>query len=255
METQYTKSPVSAIPFRKFNKLFKRMLNNGREHMVISPHMGEYMKAKYGGRYSFVMNCCAYPPYVKNTNRSLVWNIIYTGGLMLNRYVMLDEIAKCIEEINKDRKLFELHIYSPILQIEAYRSMMCDSIVFHDYIKQEEVHRVLVAGDVLLHTESFNDNIIRFTYYSLSTKIPECLASGRPLLYYGPLTVGVANFLSEEGVGIVTDQIECVKDQLLRLYHDPEYYEKVASDSYKYGVEFLDKRVMQGRLNRCLANG
>lgn len=223
--------------------------------MVISPHMGEYMQVKYGGRYSFVMNCCEYPSYVKNTNRSPVRNIIYTGGLMLNRYVMLDEIAKCIEEINKDRKIFELHIYSPILQIEAYRSLMCDSIVFHNYVKQEDVHSVLVVGDVLLHTESFNDNIIRFTNYSLSTKIPECLASGRPLLYYGPSTIGVARFLSEEGVGIVTDQIEEVRKLLIQLYQDPDYYENVASSGYKYGEKFLCKRIMQSRMNRCLTTG
>lgn len=255
METQYTKSPVSAIPFRKFTRLFKRILNNGRKHMVISPHMGEYMKAKYGGRYSFVMNCCGYPGYIKNTNQSDVRNIIYTGGLMLNRYVMLNGIAECIEELNKDGKIFELHIYAPILQIEAYRNLMCGSIVFHDYVKQEDVHGVLVNGDVLLHVESFNENIIRFTNYSLSTKIPECLASGRPLLYYGPLSIGVARFLSEEGVGIVTDQIEDVRKQLIQLYRDPDYYEKVASSGYEYGDKFLEKRIMQDRLIRCLAEG
>lgn len=254
METQYNKDLISKVPFYYFTKLFKRMLNNGKDHMVISPKMGKYMENKYGGKYSFVMNCCSYPPYIKNNCKSSVMNLIYTGGLMLERHVMLNEIAKCINDINKNVKVFELHIYAPLLQINAYRNLMDDSIIFHDYVKQEEVSKVLAAGDILLHTESFNDNIIRFTNYSLSTKIPECLASGRPLIYYGPSTIGVAEFLSEEGIGIVADNIVYLREQLILLYHDNDYYEKVASTAYEYGKNNLEKQIMQSRMKSSLIN-
>lgn len=251
METQYKKDVFSAIPIAAFNNLFKSILNNGMNHMVASPKMEEFMHKKYGGNYTFVINCCRYPPY-KCNNKSQIMKVVYTGGLMLERYLILDEIAKCINMLNSENVRFELHIYAPLSHIQGYKDLMQREIIFHESVKHEEVFNILTESDILVHVESFNPNVIKFTKYSLSTKIPEYIAAARPLIYFGPINTGVAEFLFENKIGISVDSIKGLEQQLLLLYQDDEYYEAVAFEAYSKGKGYFDIKVMQSQINRCL---
>jgi hypothetical protein len=253
METQYKKNIISAIPIKSFNNLFKSILNNGMNQMVASPKMANIMQQRYGGYYTFIMNCCTYPPYQKK-ERSKPFKIVYTGGLMLERYLILDKIAKIINDLNTSQLCFELHIYAPSSHINAYKDLMQPEIVFHNNVPHEDVYNVLIGSDILVHTESFNPNVVKFTRYSLSTKIPEYLASGRPLIYFGPTEIGVAEFLTENKIGICVENITDLQHQLLQLYGDKDYYETVAFDAYRKGENLLEENVMQTRLNSCLEN-
>jgi len=254
METQYKKGLLSAIPFSRFTTLFKKILNNGQIHMVANPDLKNYMIKKYGGNYKFVMNCCEYPKVLEDRTKNIskVLKITYTGGLMLERHETLNQIAKCVNTINSNGKIFELHIYAPDSHTEGYKNIMEESIIFHKNVNHNEVNSILNSSDILIHAESFNPNIAAFTRYSLSTKIPEYLAAGRPLVYLGPFNIGVGKFLKDNKIGIYTNNLVELKEKLLLLYQKDDYYREVAEEGYKKGRIIFDMNNMIQTMNECL---
>ncbi len=254
MGSNYKDGIIQYIPCYFFTKILKSLLNNGKCHMVASPKMLNYMEKNYGGKYEFVMNCYKYSEIKTRMNNNKVMKIVYAGGLMLERYIGLNQIAQCVELLNQENKKFELHVYAPFSHIEGYRSVMKENIVFHKSIGHEGVEEILTESDILVHVESFNPNVVKFTRYSLSTKIPEYLAVRKPLVYFGPKNVGVAEFLIDNKIGLCVDTVSNLNEQLSMLYHDKLYYEAIASNGNMTGKSFFDVDVMQRKLRKCLKN-
>lgn len=252
MGSYHRKGLVSYIPAIYFNRKLKRVLNNGKNHMVASPKMKHYMEKKYGGKYCFVMNCSHYADTKLNERGSNPIKIVYTGGLMLERFLALDEVAKLLKSININEVKFEMHVYAPNSQVQHYRDKMQDNIVFHENIEHNDVYNVLINADVLIHVESFNPNVMNFTRYSLSTKIPEYLSSAKPLVYYGPQNIGVAEFLTNEKIGICIDSLYDLERELIKLYEEKSYYNFIGMEGFIKGKQLLSKNTMQEKLLNCL---
>jgi hypothetical protein len=64
-------------------------------------------------------------------------------------------------------------------------------------LSKDELNEVIREADVLVHVESFDRNSIESTRLSVSTKIPEYLAMGRPVLAVGPPDVASMEFLRD----------------------------------------------------------
>lgn len=251
ISTQFENDYLTSIPFRSCNKLLKKILNNDIKHLVASPKMEDYMKEKYGGKYSFVMNCCDFTPYIK-IDKNPIMKIVYTGGLMLERYLVLDKIASSIKKLNENEKIFELHIYAPASHIELYNESFNSEIFFHYSVSSKEVNNILMKSDILIHVESFSDNVIGFTKYSLSTKIPEYLASGKPLIYFGPNNVGVGEFLFKNDIGISVENEIDFEKALLSFYEDDDVYYMKGYEGYYKGRKVFDKLIMRKKMTDSL---
>jgi glycosyltransferase involved in cell wall biosynthesis len=86
-----------------------------------------------------------------------------------------------------------------------------------------DVQATLATADVLVHVESFDEDIARFTRLSLSTKLPEYLASGRPLLGIGPQALASMKYIRECGAGLVVTEpgADAMMATVGRLARDP----------------------------------
>lgn len=252
MGSHHSKGLISLIPTHYFDNEFRKVLNNGRNHMIASPKMKNYMEKKYGGKYDFVMNCSDFSKMESVARDSKTLKIVYTGGLMLERFLVLDEIAKMLKSMNGKSRKLELHIYAPSTHVENYRDKMQDNIIFHDNIEHNKVIDVLNEADILIHVESFNPNVINFTRYSLSTKIPEYLSAAKPLVYYGPQNIGVAEFLINEKIGISTNSLLDLEKNLIKLSEDNEFYNILGEECFTKGKQILEKKIMRETLYKCL---
>src|SRR3546814_2418481 len=61
-----------------------------------------------------------------------------------------------------------------------------------------EYERTLAKSDALLIAYNFDPASTGYIGYSLANKMPECLASGAPLLAYGPRGVATIDYLRSE---------------------------------------------------------
>jgi glycosyltransferase involved in cell wall biosynthesis len=73
-------------------------------------------------------------------------------------------------------------------------------------LSPEEISRALLAADVLIHVESFDPDVQQYTRFSLSTKVPQYMAMGRPILGYGPGNIASIEYINHNNIGIVQDR-------------------------------------------------
>jgi hypothetical protein len=68
--------------------------------------------------------------------------------------------------------------------------------------------------------ESFKEMYRTFIKYSLSTKIPEYMYSGKPILFFGPESITVSKYIKENHVGLVANTWESLERSLIELKND-----------------------------------
>ena len=127
-------------------------------------------------------------------------SFVYAGGLHLNRYKVLHELACTLKEINmKTEKKCKLLIYSAQKITDRVKKQITIENVsdFMGGVECEQLKHILNRSTILVHLESFDKKNIYDTKLSLSTKIPEYLSVGKPILAIGPAEISSMQYLSD----------------------------------------------------------
>lgn len=188
-------------------KIVSKLLQESKQVFGASPSMCGYIRQKFGRDAIFVM------PYTNFSNecppihqRQGTIRLSYTGNIEGGRYKV---IKMFLEAMDAERMDYHLDVYT---RQGYYLGNYTNShLTVHDPVPQTEVAQILNKSDGLLHVESFEKDDMRWTRYSLSTKIPEYLASGRPVFYLGPQKAGTGDFLSGGYADCAENSEELVK--------------------------------------------
>jgi hypothetical protein len=112
----------------------------------------------------------------------------YVGGLHLGRDQVLSVLAEVLDRESFGDRKWTLELFVPEhdrgragRMAERFRS-----VVHGGSLAPSEVPGTLVTADALVFLESELPGITSFTRLSVSTKVPQYLASSRPLLVMGP---------------------------------------------------------------------
>jgi hypothetical protein len=193
-----------------------------------------------GIKHSYIMNSVKVADYICAPNeKNDTINFVYAGGLHLGRNKALLDIANIVEEISKSRnaKLFiytqkeNTELYSK--DFEGFKNTKLLPAIEHDRIKE-----IYENADVLLHIES--DALVGngFFKYSISTKIPEYLATGKQMLFYGPSDIYLYEFLKENNLAVVSDNKQDLFDKITALIENNKAV--ACENAIKYAQENFD---------------
>lgn len=192
------------------------MINQG---LVISPKMHkEYTLLNPNARYRVLFNPVALDTFSSQPPDTQDDIIVfsYVGGLHLNRWQSLLEVERVVAEVNNSSIAAELYIYCPESDKEKHQKRFDPGVTsFLGYLPNDRIGKAYQRADILIHVESFNEQVVKYTKYSLSTKIPECMAAGKPILCYAPLGLAVSEYIAATGAGLV---VENQKDLLAAAY-------------------------------------
>ena len=230
-----------------------RCLKKG-ESLAASPSMVERIDALFGKESLFITNCVPFKKWPVEYPEDRATDVLYAGNLTPNRYRSLNSVARALHERGAEMGIC-IHVYSPKDQIEAYGPEMEKNLILHEAVTQEKVKDLISASRVVLHVEPFDKEYRAFIQYSLSTKIAEYASQGKPIVYYGPDTVGSARFLSAEEIGSVYTEPVAAADWILELLSDREKYMEAAKLVLENGQSFFDKEIVQNKLYRAMAPG
>lgn len=136
----------------------------------------------------------------EKTDNNII-KLIYAGGLHFKRYETLSLLANAIDKYNKnssDKKAF-LRIYSTgMLSDKVLRKLNIEGASeFSGGLDSEELKIKLNESDIPVHVESFDLKSIESTRLSISTKIPEYLSLGKPILAIGPKEVASMKYIAD----------------------------------------------------------
>lgn len=218
----YTDDYITPIktrdPFWWANYFFlKRSLNHILYRVncifVIGEDMAKEFSLKLNKRCIPIMNAVNVDDYsnkiVVNSNRNV--EFAYFGGLHLNRWKTLLTLADSLKEINEEKKMnMTLSIYSGNILDETILEKFNKhpNINFKGSVNSQEIIEEMQIYDVLVHVESFEEKMISKTRLSISTKIPEYLASGKVILGVGPKELSSIRYLEKLGFTFIIDTVD-----------------------------------------------
>jgi hypothetical protein len=245
---KFTLDPFFWIQLTRVKRAFKSLILSsdvlcGGCIALGGDRMAEEYKSRFGGNYIVAMNAIAEPDLPNHTPINGLVKFMYAGCLGLSRWKVLALIAECLEELYRDEDIHgELSIYS-FDQPRAKASALLNTphcCSFNGVLNADQLSTAKAHSDVLVHVESFDKKNKHITRLSMSTKIPEYLASRRCIFAVGPGDVASMQYLVDYDLGItvVSDNKATIKEALKKIIRDAEMRSMYANK----GVELAKLR-------------
>lgn len=139
---------------------------------------------------------------------------VYFGNFGFNRPMALLQVAQVLREIDP---AFRLHIYGQAsTEIQATFDSV-ENIDFHGFVNYDDIIKIIDQSDVLFHVESQEKRYSESLRYGFSTKIADCLASGKAFVYFASPDIAGAQYLKRTGAGWVVSNVEDLKATIVNL--------------------------------------
>ena len=185
---------------------------------------------------------------------SSVESFVYMGNLYYNREKSLADIGRALDEINAENNTScHLDIYSGDVSDSVREEFQdIDSVKLFEFVSGAEYDRVRSEADVFIHVEGFDTDSFDMVKYSVSTKIADSLASGIPMLAYGPEQISSIQHLIRNQCAIVATSNDMLKTALedAILNKDKRYF--VCENAKNVAKKYHDKVKNSTRLMSVL---
>ena len=179
--------------------------------------------------------------------------IAYLGGLGLGREKQLTEIADALRECRGAGIPETVDVYSDerdpgiLGRLQAH-----PGIRFHGAVSAGKVQEIIRKSKAVIHTESFDPVIRERVRYSLSTKIPDSIASGTCLLAYGPAEAASMDYLIRNDAAFTAASPEELRTVLPRLFTDEAAYERIAGNARALARKNHEKAAIRETVRKAL---
>ncbi|GAA3735738.1 hypothetical protein GCM10022225_18080 [Plantactinospora mayteni] len=224
--------------------------------ICISRPMADEYERRYGRPFAAFVNCVdaaafADPDSPSRASRaSSGLDLVYVGGLHLDRWRSLRQLGVALESLGStDAPLLTIH--APEADLDRYRDSFagCSAVRLARSLRGHEVPGILARADVLVHIESFRAEIQQYTRFSLSTKLPQYLAAGRPVLGYGPGELASMLHIraAEAGIVVGVDDHALLATRLAELCGDAALRRRLARNGYAYARQHHRKEEVAAR--------
>lgn len=257
--TLYTQNELYGLARLLVNKNLKSIFQKSNGGLCISELMVKEYENRYQKPFSEFVNCVEDSLFSKpKPGRSLdnIFTIIYIGGLHLNRWKSLLDVSAAIEKINENIERVILKIYCPNGDIQLYSKHFSkfNSTKFEGSLSSSEVYSKLETATVLLYLESFEPNVIKFTKFSLSTKIPQYMAAGKTILAYGSKSLASIQqiVIAKAGEVVIENKIEAIEEKINYLLDNQNSLSSYSENGYLFAKKFYSKSCNLTRLKRVL---
>lgn len=178
--------------------------------LVISDSMKREFEERYKDSQFFsLMNDVENYIGVENNNLEYIYQnkftLCYAGGLHLNRWTSL--LALC-QIMKNEERLDKINIYTSEKDWESVKNYFKEFpfVIYKGFIDQKDVLDTLKNHDCLIFIESFDENVKKYTKFSISTKIPEYLALAKPIIAVGPSDIASIDYLNKHNLAIICSE-------------------------------------------------
>lgn len=146
--------------------------------------------------------------------------IVYLGNFGYNRPNSLALVAKVLRSISPN---YNIDVYGkPRTAYQEYILTHSDGVVFHGAVPYEEVKTIMSTADILLHVEGIDEDLQESLRYGFSTKIADCLSSGRPFFLFSRPDIACAQYIRHHGVGWFASDETGIREELTSLINNKD---------------------------------
>lgn len=221
---------LEKLRLRLLQRKMKALMASSAQLVTIS----HKLEAAYAARFSLpvctVMTGAGIPAAKQPHEVVSPVNISYFGNIRCNRYLSLSHIGRELDAVNEEMGTdYGLKIYTAeqdkgiLAALQQHKSIQLCGFLQGDAFVQ-----ALQSAQLLLHVEAFDEESRKRVKHSISTKIADSLASGVPLLAFGPEEVASMEYLREQNCAMCATSPEELRETLLSAFTDAELREAVA---------------------------
>lgn len=177
---------------------------------------------------------------IEKCNNATIKNISYMGNLSYKRYLNIYNLGVSIDKLNEELNTnIKFNVYSDIKNSDI-RNLFnrTKSIEIKGFVINDEYIKAKENTDIFVHTESFDKQCADLVKNSISTKIPECLNSGKLLLAYGPSNVASISYLENNKCAFVITEKDNLEEKLGEILMNQKLRQQI-----------IDKEIAIGRKN------
>lgn len=256
-EYYFVKKPawgLDRLRLRLLQAKIRKLLHSSAHLVVISQELKEAYAQEFGVETTVLMTGTAYPIAQQARPASNPQSICYFGNIRCNRYLSLAQIGHTLDAINRHRGTdYRLNIYSAEKNPDILRTFEgIQSVQLCGFVSGEAFDEAFRSADFLLHTEAFDEASMDFVQHSVSTKIADSLASGIPLLAYGPAQVSSMQHLLRHDCAITATSQDQLRTMLETAFEDEARRQQVASNALQTAKEYHDSRQVSLRLQEII---
>jgi glycosyltransferase involved in cell wall biosynthesis len=198
------------------------------------------------------MNSVSPRPYTAKESIEGKIKLSYFGSVHTNRWKMIIKLAELLNLQNREDIDLDVYIWDETEQ-KILNLLSIAGINYKGSVSGGELEKNMLQSDILLHIESDDIHSISKTRLSISTKIPEYLISGRPILGFGPKNVASMRLLSDNVIGIIIspddNNIE-IQAKLEELIANAQLRTKLGKAGYDYAIKCFNNEEIRKEFNQ-----
>ncbi|MGH8590543.1 MAG: hypothetical protein ACREXX_14775 [Gammaproteobacteria bacterium] len=242
-----------------------RLLERSAVRLSISKAMSSAFEARYGLRFRAIAN--GVEPAVwqalageRATRRAATEPLLirYVGGLADDMGLRsLTDVAEVVDRLHEELGVrLEVHTTRTWkTKADAVFGRSRGVSVHEAGISEEGYRRLLIGCHLLLIAYNFDARSVAYVRYSMANKMPECLASGVPVLAYGPISIATVAYLAEHRVAeVVTTRAPALLETALRRFtSEPDYGRTLGARGRAFAFERHPAKAVRERLHASLS--
>jgi len=188
-------------------------------------------------------------PSITCFNKQNPFRICFLGGLFSHLHSdCIEDIFEAFCKIRKQTTRLEFHLYGQINPMNFLHDKINASGVKHHGIVMplDKKYEIMEQAHCFIVPSSFNPRNHEHYRYSFPTKLPELIATGRPILSYGPSNTATNRLLKASNIGILLNYRSVSKlAQVLTNMMDnyPKIVDQSASKSSKVAKSLSATRI------------
>ena len=211
----YRRGLFASIERTRMHALLAENLSAAATCMAICTEMCEEFSRRYERPFLAFQNCVdveRWQNVVRNGSaaRGPDFRLLYFGSVFANvQLASLVDLCRSVVRLRAGGLPVMLDIASPASHLAPHRDVLAidPAIRFTKPTEDDGAFfAALAAADALVLPINYDAETVDFIRYSMPTKVPAYMASGTPILVYGPAGVAQVDYAAREGWGLVVSE-------------------------------------------------
>lgn len=215
--------PWHTLLQRRLKKAYARFMSRADYCIYSTEYLEESYQKKYphSGKSVALYTVSELKP-LQNVRSQERFELLYCGNLGVGRAVALDTVAKSLYKVDESAVL---SIYGRFVSEQEQKMVLENpNVRYCGVVPYEQIPGLMEQASMLLHCEN-HKRVINLKY-AFSTKIADCLASGRPFLVFADQEFPFVTYLKKnECCHVATSNLE-LQETLRKCIADMEFRER-----------------------------
>lgn len=252
-------NPLLWFPRQRLIAALSKLLLLAPLGIAISQPMAEEYSQRYGIPFATFMNAVEVPELPPLFSPSLaqcaVFTLAYVGGTHFGRFDQLIRVCEAVANLRKRGLMAEVIWYDgPPVEGQVRAWTIAGVLRIGGPLPEVGGLAQLQQADCLLHLESFESSVRKIARLSISSKIPFYLATGRPILAWGPSDQVSIRYLQDNECAVIVEKEDQtgIVEALYGLFHDDERRKRVGGNGWRLAHLRHERRMQRHRLHEIL---